>query len=210
VLGLGLVARFGTPPARAAALAGCVVAIGVAIGVWVLRSRRAADARHLVRTVIAPTDAELGQRALRAATLVERLAAEAAAGTSQRLARFHLDKVVEGASIERVSRAAARRARIYRVVGLALAAGIGVLGALGFRELLEGFDVLLARDARAPVPMLWTERLRITALPPAYLRMPSRRLLTGATSMLPKGTSLTLRARPLYEGRTLVLIDGLK
>ena len=55
--------------------------------------------------------------------------------------------------------------------------------------------------------MQWTERLRITAQPPAYLRVPSRRLLTGATSMLPEGTSLTLRARPLYEGRTLVVSD---
>ena len=210
VLGLGLVARFGTPLARAGALMGCLGAVGLAIGLWVARSRRANDARELVRTVIAPTDAELGQRALRAATLVERLAAEAGTDTSQRLARFHLDKVVEGASLERVQRAATRRARVYRVVGVGLAASIGVLGALGFRELLEGFDVLLAQDSRAPLPMLWTERLKITAQPPAYLRVPSRRLLTGATSMLPKGTSLTLRARPLYEGRSLVVSDGVR
>jgi hypothetical protein len=210
VLGLGLVARFGTPIARAGALIGCLAAIGFSIGLWVARTRRASDARQLVRTVIAPTDPELGARALRAASLVERLAEEGSADTTQQLARFHLDKVVEGASLERVQRAAAQRARIYRAVGVALAAGIGMLGALGFRELLEGFDVLLAQNARAPVPMLWTERLKITALPPAYLRVPSRRLLTGATSMLPKGTSLTLRARPLYEGRTLVVSDGTK
>lgn len=210
VLGLGLVARFGTPVARAAALVGCLAAVGLSIGLWVARTRRASDARQLVRTVIAPTDAALGVQALRAASLVERLAEEGSPDTSQQLARFHLDKLVSSASIERVQRAASRRARVYRVVGVALAAGIGMLGALGFRELLEGFDVLLARDARAPVPMLWTERLKITALPPAYLRVPARRLLTGATSMLPKGTSLTLRARPLYEGRTLVISDGAK
>lgn len=210
MLGLGLVARFGTPVARAGALVGCLAAIGFSIGLWVMRSRRATDTRQLVRTVIAPTDAELGAQALRAASLVERLAEEGSAETSQQLARFHLDKVVSSASLERVQRAAARRARIYRLLGVALAAGIGVLGALGFRELLEGFDVLLAQNARAPVPMLWTERLKITALPPAYLRVPPRRLLTGATSMLPKGTSLTLRARPLYEGRTLVVSDGVK
>lgn len=209
VLGLGLVARFGTPLARAGALVGCLAAVALAIGLWVARRRRSSDARQLVRSVIVPTDAELGQRALRAAVLVERLAAEEAGNaTARQLARFHLDKVVEGASLERVQRAATRRARVYRAVGVTLAAGIGVLGALGFRELLEGFDVLLAREARAPVPMMWTERLKITAQPPAYLRVPSRRLLTGATSMLPKGTSLTLRARPLYEGRTLVVSDG--
>ncbi|HTV18979.1 MAG TPA: DUF4175 domain-containing protein [Polyangiaceae bacterium] len=208
MLGLGVVARFGTPLARAGALVGCLGAIVVAIGLWVARSRRASDARQLVRTVITPTDAGVGARAMRAATLVERLAAESGPEASQQLARFHLDKVVSSASLERVQRAASRRARMYRVVGVTLAAGIGVLGALGFRELLEGFDVLLAQDARAPVPMLWTERLKITAQPPAYLRVPSRRLLTGATSLLPKGTSLTLRARPLYEGRTLVVSDG--
>lgn len=210
MLGLALVARFGTPLARAGALVGCLAAIAVAIGLWVARTRRASDTRQLVRTVITPTDAALGAKALRAATLVERLAVEASSDTSLRLARFHLDKVVEGASLDRVQRAAARRARVYRVVGLTLAAGIGVLGALGFRELLEGFDVLLAQNARGPVPMLFTERMKITAQPPAYLRVPSRRLLAGATSMLPKGTSLTLRARPLYEGRHLVVSDGVK
>lgn len=209
LLGAGLLARFGTPLARAGAIAGCLAAVALVLGLWLRRGRRASDARQLVRQVIAPTDAALGVKALRAAGLVERLAQEGSS-TSQSLARFHLDKLVEGASLERVQRAAARRARVYRVVGVALTAGIAVLGAVGFRELLEGFDVLLARGARAPVPMQWTERLRITAQPPAYLRVPSRRLLTGATSMLPEGTSLTLRARPLYEGRTLVVSDGVR
>jgi hypothetical protein len=208
LLGLALVARFGTPLARTGAVVGCLVAIGLAVGLWVVRSRRAPDTRRLVRQVIAPTDPALGAKALRAAGLVERLALEGGNASTRELARFHLDRVVEGASLERVRQAATRRARIYRLLGVALGLGIGVLGALAFRELLEGFDVLLARGARAPVPMAWTERLRIMAQPPAYLRIPPRRLLTGATSMLPQGTSLTLRARPLYDGRTLVVSDG--
>jgi hypothetical protein len=208
LLGLALLARFGTPLARTGAVVGCLAAIGVAVGAWVWSRRRATDARHLVRQVIAPTDAQLGVKALRAAGLVERLTQEGGSATSRELARYHLDRLVEGASLERVQEAATRRARIYRLVGVAFGLGIGALGALAFRELLEGFDVLLARGARAPVPMVWTERLRIMAQPPAYLRIPPRRLLTGATSMLPQGTSLTLRARPLYAGRTLVLSDG--
>jgi hypothetical protein len=207
VLGLAVLARFGTPFARSAALVGCVMGVAFAVGLWVLRSRRTPDVRALVRQVITPTDAAIGQKALRAAQLVERLAGE---GTdlSRDLARYHLDRVVEGASIERVERAAARRARIYRALAVTLALSVGTLGVLRFRELCEGFDVLLARDTRAPVPMLWTERLRIVAQPPAYLRIPPRRLLTGATSMLPKGTSLTLRARPLFDDRKLVVSDG--
>jgi hypothetical protein len=207
LLGLALVARFGTPWARTGAIVGCLGAIAIAVGLWVARSRRTPDTRRLVRQVIAPTDAQLGAKALRAAGLVERLAVEGS-GTSRELARFHLERVVEGASLERVRQAATRRARTYRALGVVLGAGIAALGALAFRELLEGFDVLLARGPRAPVPMEWTERLRIVAQPPAYLRIPPRRLLTGATSMLPQGTSLTLRARPLYEGRTLVVSDG--
>jgi hypothetical protein len=208
LLGLALLARFGTPLARTGAVVGCIGAIGALIGMWVWRSRRAADTRHLVRQVIAPTDPQLGTKALRAAGLVERLDRDGGSSTSREFARFHLDRLVEGASLERVREAATRRARIYRLAGVALGLSIGALGALGFRELLEGFDVLLSRGARAPLPMVWTERLRIVAQPPAYLRIPPRRLLTGATSMLPRGTSLTLRARPLYTGRTLVLSDG--
>jgi hypothetical protein len=208
LLGLALVARFGTPLARSAAVVGCLFAFGAVILLWVRTRRSTPDASRLVRQVIAPTDAAVGARALRAATLVERLAQEGGSATSRELARIHLDRVVEGASLERVEQAAARRARIYRLLGVALGIGIGALGGFAFRELLEGFDVLLARGARAPVPMIWTERLRIMAQPPAYLRIPPRRLLNGATSMLPQGTSLTLRARPLFEGRTLVLSDG--
>jgi hypothetical protein len=207
VLGLGLLARFGTPLARGAAVVGTLASITLVVALWIVRRRRAPDARRLVREVIEPTDPELGARALRAAGLVERLANEGTA-MSRELARYHLDRVVEGASIERVRRAAARRGRMYRALGVAVALGIAALGALAFRELLEGFDVLITRGPRAPVPMPWTDRLRIMAQPPAYLRIPPRRLLTGATSMLPRGTSLTLRARPLYEGRTLVASDG--
>src|SRR5690606_30574936 len=114
-------------------------------------------------------------RALRAAGLVERLAREGTA-TSQELARLHLDRLVDGASFERVSRTAARRARLYRWLGVALAAAAGVVGVVASRELLEGFDVLFARHERAPLPLVWTERLRIMAQAPAYLRIPPRRL----------------------------------
>jgi hypothetical protein len=58
--------------------------------------------------------------------------------------------------------------------------------------------------------MYWTDHLRIQAQPPAYLRSPARRLFSGATSMLPRGTQLTLRARPLYNNRQLVITGGMR
>lgn len=206
-LGLALLARYGTTPARASALAGCVIVVLVAVLAWWLRARRASDARRLVRQVILPTDAALGARALRAAGLVERLAPDAPRA-SRELARFHLDRVIEGASLAQVESAAGRRARWYRALGGASALVALSIGLFASREVAEGFDVLVTHGPRAPVPMFWTERLRIVAQPPAYLRVPSRRLAAGASSMLPAGTRLTLRARPLFEGRHLVVSDG--
>lgn len=206
-LGLALLARYGTAPARIGALAGCVFVVLVALGSWWWRARRASDVRRLVRQVILPTDAALGARALRAAGLVERLTVDASSA-SRELARFHLDRVIEGASLAKVESTAGRRALWYRVLGGACALVALGVGLFASREVAEGLDVLVTHGPRAPVPMFWTERLRITAQPPAYLRVPVRRLAPGASSMLPAGTSLTLRARPLYEGRHLVVSDG--
>jgi hypothetical protein len=206
-LALALLAREGSAWARAAALVGCSAGLGLGLGLWIVRKRRTPDARQLVRQVILPTDAALGARALRAAGLVERLASDAES-TPRELARFHLDRVIEGVSVSRIQAAAGRRARRYRWLGGLFAGAVLIAGLTASREIAEGLDVLVTRGARAPVPMLWTERLRVTAFPPAYLRAPPRRLLGGATSMLPKGTSLTLRARPLHEGRALVISDG--
>jgi hypothetical protein len=206
-LGLALLARFGTAPARVGALVGCAVVVLLALVAWWLRERRASDVRRLVRQVIVPTDAVLGARALRAAGLVARLDDDAPRA-SRELARFHLDKVIEGASLAKVESTASRRALWYRGLGGVCAFSALVVGVFASREVAEGFDVLVTHGARAPVPMFWTERLRIMAQPPAYLRIPVRRLAPGASSMLPAGTSLTLRARPLFQDRHLVVTDG--
>lgn len=206
-LGLALLARYGTAPARIGALVGGALVLLLALGAWWLRARRASDVRRLVRQVILPTDAELGARALRAAGLVERLASDAPSA-SRELARFHLDRVIEGASLAKVESTAGRRALLYRVLGGACALLALAVGLFSSREVAEGFDVLVTHGPRAPVPMFWTERLRIMAQPPAYLRVPVRRLAPGASAMLPAGTNLTLRARPLFEGRNLVVSDG--
>jgi hypothetical protein len=210
-IALALLARYGTPLARGVAVASAFLCLSLGVTLWLVGRRRALsgsdDVRRLVRQVILPTDAGVGAKALRAAGLVERFG-EDGASTSAALARFHLDRVIEGASLARVEQAAGRRALRYRLLGGGLA--LAILGAslLASREIAEGFDVLVTRGPRAPVPMSWTDQLRIMAQPPAYLRLPPRRLMGGTSSMLPKGTSLTLRARPLQEGRSLVISDG--
>src|SRR5262249_33849635 len=101
-----------------------------------------------------------------------------------------------------------RRAKAYRWAGALCALLALVVSVERMREMVEGVDVLAARGGRAPWPLFWTEQLRVQAQPPAYLRAPARRLLAGATSLLPVGTQLTLRARPLFADRQLVVSDG--
>jgi hypothetical protein len=79
---------------------------------------------------------------------------------------------------------------------------------LGPMRVVEGLDVLLARNGRAPMPMAWLDFVRVSAEPPGYLREPDRRLLLGVESQVPEGTLLTIRGIPLREGRKLVLTDG--
>lgn len=207
VMAMAFVARYGTGLARALAIAGCALGVLAGVVFWLIRGRARSDLRRLVREVILPADAEVGARALRAAGLVDRLSSETG-GLSRQLAQVHLERLVERASVEEVKRAAQRRARLY--VWTYAAVGLGIFGVATFasRELFEGFDVLIARGSRAPVPMPWTERLRVIAQPPVYLRAPPRRIMSGSLTTLPKGTQLTLRARPLHPGRALVVSDG--
>jgi hypothetical protein len=209
-LALALVARQGTSWFRLGALAGELLLLGAALVGWWLDARGGLDARRLVRQVIVRTDRALGERALRATRLVQRLAQETRdSGTNALLlATSHLDRVIEGASLERVRVTARRRARVYRWLGTLLALVLLLLAARRGREIIEGLDVLATRGTRAPWPMFWTDQLRIQAQPPAYLRSPARRLFSGATSMLPRGTQLTLRARPLYDNRQLVIVGA--
>jgi hypothetical protein len=213
-LACALLARRGTSWTRAGAAAG-VLAVVVLAGLGWWRERRAGfEPRRLVQQVIRRTDRALGEQALRLVRLMQRLTGElrvAPAPTSNQsltLASFQFDKLIERASLDSVRGAARRRAKTYRWLGALCALVAIAIGVERMREIVEGVDVLWARDGRAPWPLFWTEQLRVQAQPPAYLRAPSRRLSSGASSMLPVGTQLTLRARPLYADRQLVVTDG--
>lgn len=214
LLGSALLARYGTTWTRAGAAAGVSAVLLVTLLVWWVERRAQLDAGRVVRQVIWRTDRALGERALRIAQLLQRSPGRAPAdevvlSEQQRvLAEYQLDKLIENASLDSVRGAARRRARAYRWLGGACALVVLVLVVAKLREVVEGVDVLAARDGRAPYPLFWTERMRVLAQPPAYLRSPARQLFAGATSMLPRGTQLTLRARPLYTDRQLVVSDG--
>lgn len=206
---IALIARSGTSVTRlvAAALA-ALVSIGVAFALWRGR-RKPNDARVIVRQVIAKTDRAEARRVQRALSLLDRTERAPGEGSAA-LARLHFERVVEAVAPERVAIAAARRVRRYRWASLVLA--VGVLGAflLGALHIVEGLNVLAAREGRAPLAMLWLDRRRIVAKPPGYLRAPSRTIGAIPFTQLPRGTELTFRGRPRHPGRPLVVSDGQK
>ncbi len=207
--GAAHLARVGTVSYRLAA-AGLLV---LALAAWVLwlryEWRTRLSPRLLIRRVVAAHDVELARRSERALGLVEQSERTSFAG-SPTLARLHLERLTQRASPARVEVAATRRARSLSV-GAALV-GLGALAVLtlGPMKLVEGWNVLLARGGRAPLPIPWLERVEVRAQPPSYLGLTERWLFEGATSEQPVGTLMTVTGAPRVAGRQLVLTDGVR
>ncbi len=208
VLGGAHLARLGTPAARLAT-GGLVLGAIFAILLRTVRERR--DFQNVARTigrVLVPSDDVLGHRALRALRVVERTREGDGAGSPD-LAREHFDRLLRKASTAAVEQSAKRRASAWSLTGAAAMLGAIVAVVVGPMRIAEGLDVLVARDGRAPVPLVWLEIPRITAQLPAYLRKSDRPLWSGMEADLPEGSVLTVRGRPVRDGRRLVITDGL-
>ena len=206
-VGAALLARWGTPLARAGAAAVLVAAVAQFFVRRARDRRDFADARRTIVRVLFPVDRAFGERALRAATLAERAAVDPSVGSLE-LARLHFSRQLERAPLASIEAHAARRAKWLRAGAVGLVAG-AVL-ALG-REpgrVWEGLDVLIARHGVAPLPMLWLDLVRVSVQPPAYLRAPDRALFPGLGSAEARGSAVTVRGAPLANGRHLVLTDG--
>ena len=207
LIGAGLLARLGTPWARALA------ALGVLLSFLQVLLRRArdtrdfGDVRRTIRRVLLPVDRALGERALRAAALAEQAERDPSVGSLE-LARLHFERQLARASLDAVDQHAARGATWLRgaslVLVLLMALGIGRDPA----RVLEGLDVLVARQGNAPVPMSWLDLVRVTVQPPAYLRAADRAIFPGLGSAEAQGSAIVVRGVPLADGRHLVLSDG--
>lgn len=206
LLGVALLARPGTLFFRALALTACLAPCAVALAAW-LGHRRRPMAQRLVSEVILPTDGDLGDKALRAAALVDRSEQEGAP-LPLALAERHFERLIERAHPSRVQEAARARARRYQGLGVAFVAAVAAVIAFARLEALEGLNVLITTGSRAPFAMRWTERLSMVAHLPGYLGRPPRRLTAGMSTRLPAGTQITLRARALHADRQLVVSDG--
>ncbi len=201
-------ARLGTGVARGAVAALLALSLLALALRWWLERRAWRSARRTVARVLLATDPALGQRTLRALSLVERTARDASAGSAE-LAQVHLERLVASASLDRVSACAARRASRWRMLGFALM--VLALGALFVSpaRVVEGLDVLAARHGLAPMKLAWLDSPRVSAQLPSYLRASGSRLLfPGEQDAVPVGTQLVFRGVPVRDGRSLRVTDG--
>ncbi|MDI1433014.1 DUF4175 family protein [Polyangium sorediatum] len=206
LIGLAHLARRGTPAVRAtvAALlaAFCVFLVVRAI----VLHRRRQDPRRTIQETIGPTDPELAAATVRGLGLVEQTAKDATRGSAS-LARLHLARLLSRASTERIAERASVAARRWSVAGLVFAL-VAVFGAAIEQRVVEGLDVLVARNGEAPLPLAYLENVDIVAKPPEYLHQHGRVIDTFEATSLPRGTMLTVHGHPTYPSRTLVLTDG--
>jgi len=203
-----VVARHGTTGARAAAFGILVTSAGGAVAWRLFARRRLKDPRHVLSALAARVDRERALRALRALSLLEGDGHVRADGTSAELARLHVARTIGEIPSERVVERASRIAA--RVGAAALVAGVCVGGAAFANgwSLLEGADVLVARQGLAPIALRWLDGTEVTARPPEYLREPEIHELAPGALVLPSGTLITLRGVPVHPGRLLRLSDG--
>lgn len=202
VFGGLLLARGGTSLARLAALVVVVIPFLAYSGLW----RRTRDAMSSPEKTIVRLAGRIDPVATGRA--VRALGLEADGATSSELAELHVDRSLRALPRERILGRAASLAQRYGRVTLVLGFLAAALGATRGFAILEGADVLLARQHKAPLRIVWLDRLDIEARPPDYLHEHDRMESPYAPLALPHGTALTFRGEPLHAGHRLFLKSG--
>ncbi len=129
-------------------------------------------------------------------------------GVSHALAELHFARILATVDRKQLARVAARRAQGLLRAAWLLGAVACVLLVWRFFVLVEGANVLAARDGVAPVELDYVENLELRIRPPDYLRSEERRGHVSMPELAPKGSLLTLRGAPLQPGRAVFLSDG--
>jgi hypothetical protein len=200
-------ARYGTDRAR---LGAGLLLLGGALGAfawWGAGRFGMREPSAVLRRLVWHVDRARAERALRALTFVREGAR--GDGTSDELARLHVSRVVAALPaaqvVERATKSASRLRR------LALAGWVAALLVGGTRlwSVLEGADVLVARQGTAPVPMRWLDEVDLASRPPEYLHEGERSGLQWMSLLLPYGSTITVQGVPQHAGRRLFLTDGI-
>lgn len=200
-----LVARGGTLGTRLGAVAILVATVTAVVVVAIHERRVFRDSARTIRRVAGGVEPELAGRAIRALSLLD---ADSTRGASTELAELHVRRTLAALPADGVERGARRVATVLGAVALGLVAATIAGCASNPWGVVEGFDVLLARDGVAPIGMAWLTDPRIDARPPDYLHLDERHVTPYDDVSLPRGTLLTVRGRPVHSNRRLLLTDG--
>ncbi len=196
------VARIGTGRARFGACAIIVLGVAVVVVVRILDERVFRDPARTIRRVAGVVEPELASRAIRALSVLQ------SRGTSVELAELHVRRALAALPKEGVVRGASRVAFALGAVALGLAAINVAACATNPWGVVEGADVLAARNGIAPLGMAWLAEPDLRARPPDYLHQEERRVVPYREAFLPRGTLVTVRGTPVHAGRALLLTDG--
>ena len=203
------VARHGTGAWRLLGASLLLAGISALVLAVVHARRTLGSHRRLLGATLLQADPNVGARALRALTLVERPRDAETSGESPELAQLHFQRVLTQAPADLLDKWAARSADRARLLLLFVLVASGAALAFDPARVVEGLDVLVARGGRAPVPMPWLGMLRVDAQPPAYLRSEAHSLFPEGVTHEPAGSVIVFQGVPEREGRQLVLLgDG--
>ncbi|HEY6079738.1 MAG TPA: DUF4175 domain-containing protein [Polyangiaceae bacterium] len=205
-----LIGRSGTALTRLGGAALLGAAVWGLVLVLVRARRTLADRRRLIEATLLQARPEVGARALRALSLVQRAetAEGQASGESPDLAQLHFQRMLAltpPAVLDDWAARVSHRARLSLLVMVVVA---GTAFALDPARVFEGLNVLVARGGRAPFPMYWLGSLRVESHPPAYLREPDRAILPSGVVHEAAGSMIVVQGLPEREGRKLVLVGG--
>lgn len=203
VAGLHL-ARQGTWDARASVFALLGLGLVVLIALSALRRWGKRDPKTIIATIITPADPPLGASALRALDLQERSSRGEDVG-SPALVSLHLQRVVGRARPETIRARASHVAARWSLLGLLLALFALFATVIEPTRVIEGANILVAREGQAPLPMTWLTEVAMDAKPPAYLHRSDGGLRPFRASQVPVGTVITVRGLPTIAGRSIVL-----
>jgi hypothetical protein len=207
MIAAALVARIGTPGARLSALAIVVFATAWLVALHINKSRQLNDPRRVLTHIVTACDPEGGRRALRAIQLHEHSLRDDSFGSSA-LAEQFVNRSLSSISIQKIESKGRRRALFFECLVFAGLVGSGFLAVAEGHRILEGCNVALSRNGKAPFSMVWLDVDSVTALPPAYLRISEHSLLFGSRVSEPKGTSIWFRGLPTHPNIPMVLTNG--
>lgn len=219
LVGGATLARLGTTVARAGAtalLGSLLLLFGIA---WLVAHRRRADALRGVMRETAREQPELAGEIERAHGLFHaaeldlwdhRTDGEVPVRVSARaeLATLHLARKLAGIDVGRIVARASRGATRVTVLALVFTAVATAAAAIEPLRVVEGLDVWVSRDGRAPLTLVYVDDLELTVEAPRHTALGRVPAVSLGDVSAPKGSVLTVRARPLERGRDLILTDG--